>query len=210
MSLKRFYIFGDSITYGSFDVEGGWIQRLRKYFDSKSMDFRVYNLGITINQTTETILNRFEFEMKERTDQEDKNIIIFAIGINDSFIINNKNAVQIEKEKFKKNILKLMKLSKQFSNKIIFIGLTPVEESKTTLIASSQGKISYRNDYIEKYNAIIREVCREKNIYFIEVFDEWKKIKYKKLLKDGLHPNSNGHKKIFELVKWFLVKNKII
>lgn len=85
MSLKRFYIFGDSITYGSFDVEGGWIQRLRKYFDSKSMDFRVYNLGITINQTTETILNRFEFEMKERTDQEDKNIIIFAIGINDSY-----------------------------------------------------------------------------------------------------------------------------
>lgn len=127
-----------------------------------------------------------------------------------TLIINNKNAVQIEKEKFKKNILKLMKLSKQFSNKIIFIGLTPVEESKMTLIDSSQGEISYRNDYIEKYNAIIREVCREKNIYFIEVFDEWKKIKYKKLLKDGLHPNSNGHKKIFEAVKEFLIENKLI
>jgi len=30
------------------------------------------------------------------------------------------------------------------------------------------------------------------------------------LLEDGLHPNSEGHKKIFESVKEFLIKNKII
>jgi lysophospholipase L1-like esterase len=45
---------------------------------------------------------------------------------------------------------------------------------------------------------------------FIEIFENWKKISYESLLYDGLHPNSEGHKKIFETVKNYLVKNKII
>jgi len=35
-------------------------------------------------------------------------------------------------------------------------------------------------------------------------------LDYKGLLEDGLHPNSTGHKKIYEIVKGFLVENRII
>ena len=45
---------------------------------------------------------------------------------------------------------------------------------------------------------------------FIDFFGEWTKIVYKPLLDDGLHPNTEGHKKIFERVKAFLLEKKIL
>ena len=65
---------------------------------------------------------------------------------------------------------------------------------------------------MKKYDNVIKSVCAEKNILFLDIFGEWIKIDYKKLLdkKDGLHPNSAGHQKIFETVKDFLIENKII
>jgi len=73
---------GDSITFGFYDKEGGWIQRLRKFLDDKLLNelegldkkilrklknpyFFVYNLGISGN-TTENLLERFEFERISR------------------------------------------------------------------------------------------------------------------------------------------------
>ena len=53
-------------------------------------------------------------------------------------------------------------------------------------------------------------LCEENKIYFVEVFEKFKEINYQKLLDDGLHPNSEGHQKIFEIVKDFLIENKII
>ena len=50
---KQFFIFGDSITYGVIDREGGWANRLRKYLDARTLDsngkdlFMLYNLGIS-------------------------------------------------------------------------------------------------------------------------------------------------------------------
>ncbi len=69
---------------------------------------------------------------------------------------------------------------------------------------------SYKNENIEKYNGIIKSICKDKNIYFIEIFEKWVVSNYKNLLEDGLHPNSDGHQKIFDIVKDFIIKNKII
>ncbi|MCD6550291.1 hypothetical protein J7K24_01980, partial [bacterium] len=137
-------------------------------------------------------------------------IIIFAIGINDSqFIHSKKDNHRVPIGKFKDNIQKLIKLAQKFSSKIIFVGLTPVDETKTTPIPWNTDKF-YRNEYIQQYNQIIKEACREKKIYFIEIFEKLKVTDDQKLLKDGLHPNSDGHQRIFEIVKDFLIENKIV
>ena len=88
------------------------------------------------------------------------------------------------------------------------MGLTPVDETKTTPIPWNTDK-SYKNENIKKYERIIESVCKDKDIYFIEIFNNWTKSDYKNLLEDGLHPNSIGHQKIFEVVMDFLLKNKI-
>ncbi len=72
-------IFGDSITWGAFDYKnGGWVGRLRNYFEEKDEEIEVYNLGVAGNKTKD-LLARFENEVKVRK----VDVIVFAIGIND-------------------------------------------------------------------------------------------------------------------------------
>jgi len=213
--MARILIFGDSIVYGAWDrgKEGGWVQRLRKFLDEKhfiepDFEYSVYNLGVSGNTIGE-LLERFEFETKQRLEEGEEIIIIFQIGINDSQFVISENKLRTSPEKFKENIQNLIKVAKIFTQKIIFVGLTLVDESKTTPIPWNPNKI-YKNENIKRNNEIIKSVCKENNIYFIEIFDKWLKSDYKNLLEDGLHPNSPGHQKIFETVKDFLIQNKII
>ena len=42
--MAHYLIFGDSITYGEGDLNGGWVQLLR---ESLTLDDYVYNLRLT-------------------------------------------------------------------------------------------------------------------------------------------------------------------
>jgi lysophospholipase L1-like esterase len=211
--MRQILIFGDSITYGAWDKEGGWVQRLRKFLDEKNLtdsDFYclVYNLGVSGNNS-EDLLERFEFETKQRLKEDEETIIIFAIGINDSQFVHSKGKHGVPIDKFKDNIQKLISLAQKFSSKIIFVGLTPVDETKTTPIPWN-ADVSYKNEYIQKYNETIKTICGKNKIYFVEIFEKLKELNYQELLEDGLHPNSEGHKKIFEIMKDFLIENNLI
>jgi len=179
-----------------------------KHFIEPDFEYSVYNLGVSGNTIGE-LLERFEFETKQRLEEGEEIIIIFQIGINDSQFVISENKLRTSPEKFKENIQNLIKVAKIFTQKIIFVGLTLVDESKTAPIPWNPNKI-YKNENIKRNNEIIKSVCKENNIYFIEIFDKWLKSDYKNLLEDGLHPNSQGHQKIFETVKDFLIQNKII
>jgi len=206
-------IFGDSIAYGAWDREGGWVQRLRKFLDEKTLtkkDFYclVYNLGVS-GDTTDDLLERFEFETKQRIEEKEDAIIVFSIGGNDATFIDKEKQCQVSKEKFRENIQKLTALADKYALKIIFTGLLPADELKTMPISWAPGAY-YRNNDIIQYDKIIKSFCQENNIFFIDVFNQFINLDYKNLLADGQHPNFAGHQKIFEIIKEFLVKNKII
>ncbi len=104
-------VFGDSIVWGAYDPEnGGWATLLRNYFESadsppyfrEAGDVEVYNCGVS-GDKTEDLLKRFEVEAQAR----EPNLIIFAIGINDSPILLSSNQRRISDENFKNNIFKL-------------------------------------------------------------------------------------------------------
>jgi lysophospholipase L1-like esterase len=200
MSIK-ICVFGDSISQGYNDYkEGGWINRLRKYFDLSDYDISVFNLGVSGDNTFD-LLKRFKVEAEARKP----NLIVFAIGINDSQYVNSKNNPRVSLSDFNKNLLEFKNLSKQFTDKIIFIGLTKVDEVKVTPIPWSITKY-YDNENIKTYNLAIKNFCEKNHLSFIEMFD----LLNDKDLEDGLHPNSKGHKKMFNRVKDSLIKNKII
>ena len=100
-------------------------------------------------------------------------------------------------------------LAKKYSSKIVFVGTAMVDESKSTPIYWNKNMYC-RNEYLHQYNEIIKKVCKENKIYFVEISETFAKTDYKKLLEDGLHPNSKGHEIIFNIVKNFLLKEKII
>jgi len=201
--------FGDSIVFGrGNNLDRGWVGRLRKYFESKDYYNGVYNLGIPGN-TSEDLLKRFETECKARikiSRPEDKFIILLGIGINDSRFNDNLDNPQTNEEDFKNNILKLIEISKKYTKHIVFIGLTPVDESLTSPYETTY----FFNKRIEKFNKIIKEGCSESKTLFLDIFNEIKPMDYPALLDDGVHPNEKGYEEIYKIIKEFLIKNKLI
>lgn len=182
-------IFGDSIAWGAYDPKrGGWANCLRNYLEAKNKDINVYNLSISGDTTTD-LLNRFEVEVKSR----EPNIVIFAIGINDAQSVRGANLTRISIDEFNNNLKKLHSTANKFADKIIFIGLTSVDELKMKSIFSS----FYANQNIKYFNTEIKKFCEENNARFISMDGVVNIIN----LEDGLHPNTKGHKKMFDKIR---------
>ncbi|WKZ26701.1 MAG: GDSL-type esterase/lipase family protein [Candidatus Paceibacterota bacterium] len=185
-------IFGDSITWGAYDPEqGGWATRLRNYFEAQDNDIDVYNLGIS-GDTTADLLERIEVEAKSR----EPNLIIFAIGINDAQYIHSTNGLRVSLDEFQQNLAKLFSIAKKFTSEVVFVGLTRVDESKTTPIPWNTDK-SYTNENIERLDSAIEKFCKDNKLKFIPM----ESVVENDDLIDGLHPNTVGHTKMFERIK---------
>jgi lysophospholipase L1-like esterase len=198
--MVKILVFGDSIAWGAFDLEkGGWVERLKTYFFNRELGkefYSVYNLEIS-RDNTDKLMKRFEVE----TIAREPSIIIFAIGINDSQYILSRYNPRVSLEKFRENYSNLINLSRKFTDKIIFIGLTNVDETKSMPIPWDTSKF-YDNENILEYDKEIRRICNENNLFYIPVSD----LLTKEDLSDGLHPNTEGHRKIFERIKEELIK----
>lgn len=185
-------IFGDSITWGAYDPEqGGWATHLRNYFEAQDNDIDVYNLGVS-GDTTADLLNRIEVEAKSR----EPNLIIFAIGINGAQFIHSTNGLRVSLDEFQQNLAKLFAIAKKFTDKVVFVGLTKVDESKTTPCPWKPDK-SYFNENIKQLDKAIEKFCESNKLKFISM----ESVVGNDDLIDGLHPNTKGHIKIFNRMK---------
>ncbi|MCX6742516.1 MAG: GDSL-type esterase/lipase family protein [Candidatus Pacearchaeota archaeon] len=202
-------VFGDSLTYGAWDKEGGWVARLRRFIDEKYPEQHfVYNLGVP-GDTSKHLIERFEPEAKIRIFDKDP-MVIFQVGANDSAILSSKrNAEWISPKDFERNIRRLIFEARKITNKIFFVGHVFVDEKKTRPVSWDKD-VSYTNENIKKYGDITKEICSKENISFIDIFPDFKKQDFGHLLQDGVHPTSAGHEAIFRTVRDFLVKNKVI
>jgi len=182
-------VFGDSITWGSYDpVNGGWATLLRSYLEGKDDDITVYNLGIC-GDDSYGLLKRFKIEAEPRKPD----LIIFAIGAND---IKHQKENPVRFDEFENNIDKLMNQANLFTKKIVILGMTPVDEKITTPRNKPPYNFRENNDVV-KCNEILKTISEKKKTIFIPIpinFSE-------KDLCDGLHPNTIGHSKIFETIK---------
>lgn len=217
--ITNYLVFGDSVAYGTLDPQGGWVVRLKNYLTKKSLPrYRktkmpkdvnlIYNLGRS-GDALEGLLKRFESEVKHRHPDYRETLLIFQIGTNDCYIDSSTNKARTSPKLFKNGLQKLVKLARKYSNDIVFLTLTPVDENKTTPIPWRKTQI-YTNKNIKEYNQIIKDVCDENKIACLDMFKRFKKENYIKLLEDGLHPNSEGHELIYQTVKRSLSEASII
>ena len=173
---KSYCIFGDSVTEAAY-VKSGWVVLLREYLEDKYKDgfVSVFNLGVGGN-TSDDVLKRFKSEALARG----ANSILFAAGINDT---KSNDPIM-----FKSNTEKLIKEAKEITSDITFVGLVlgdykdkePFSEKKTT-----------------DYNKIIEELAESEDCRFVSLQEKLKPEDFM----DGLHPNKEGHRKIFEEIK---------
>ena len=207
--------FGDSVTWGAWDEEGGWVNRIKKTVDQKiiSTNFNyykeIYNLGIS-GDTASDLYERFELEANSRIDKNQENVLVFAIGANDCMFDLETKAHRTSPKMFQDKIISLIKKAKSFSNKIIFVGLFPVDDSVAIPSSWPQNEV-YKNEHTSEYNQIVKDICSNEKIDFIDLFKIFIKKEYRKLLTaDGLHPNNDGHKQISEIIYKFLEDKQIV
>ena len=203
---KTIFAFGDSITYGAWDIENsGWINLLRRQLDKRAETdpnfyTLTYNLGIP-GETTNGLVKRIEPEIKSRLRNDQENIFIFAYGANDAAFIPSENKFRVSLEQFGNNIEAAIKTARNFSSKIMILDITPVVDEKT--IHPEHKDRSRLNEYIKLYNEKLKIVTDKFSVSLVNVFDEFMKNNHAEILDedDGLHPNAKGHKMIFGLVK---------
>lgn len=198
-------VFGESTVWGAWDERGGWVQRLREFVEEKhgrdpETCHLVYNLGVSGNTSTR-LLERFEAETKWRFEDEESTdpAFIFQFGVNDA-------GFAIPESVFEANAQKLITLAKRYRNRILFVGLHPVDESKTLPVHWDTNSY-YRNNDLKRNNIVLKEVCAKNDVPFVDPFD---KFTDNDISEDGVHLNSKGHQKIFEAVRDALEKQKLV
>lgn len=210
--------FGDSITYGNWDPEGGWVGRLRKYLDTKSLNAYTgedlystyytltYNQGIP-GDTSTGLFARFENELIPRFNPDEETIILFAIGINDSRFYPAENRHEVDLETFEQNIWDMWEIARQYTKDVAFIGLTPVDEDRTNPLFWETNAV-YKNEYIELYNSAIAQFCQSREIPFIDIFNQTKDLDLHELMEDGIHPTGKYFEIMEEIIRKTVFENK--
>jgi lysophospholipase L1-like esterase len=208
--MQTFLIFGDSLVFGKGDEKylGSWVGRIKQVIEKENKYWCVYNLGIPFGEKVEDVIKRFNIETESRnklSTQGGKLFIILAIGINDTRL---KNGIPVtRKSSFIKNINSLIRLAKNYtdSDKIIFIGLTPIDENK---VEKKFQEKCFSNEVINEYNKLLLKLCEKNNVLFFLPITLKKEFSlYKKTLtEDGIHPNSQGYELIAKKIVCFLKK----
>lgn len=205
--------FGSSTTWGAWDEHGGWADRLKDYAFQKSKKINyadyttVYNLGVD-GDNTERLLKRYENEIQARMYGEKNLVVIIFAGTNDAQYLQTEKRHWVEPNEFESNLNKLIGLSKKYNGKVIFIEPTPVDKRVNPIPWKKDA--SYTMESRKKYSDIIRKVCQEQNLPFIETVNKFSSEDPNPLLTDGVHPTTKGHEIIFEEVKTYLEENNLI
>ena len=205
----RVLVFGDSITQGFYDSQGGWAQRLINEYHAETLagldsdDGRwveVFNLGIS-GDTANGVLKRLDAEIAARQLYPGDEVIVIAIGCNDSILKDN--LVVTEEYDFEAQIEELVDKALEHTKRVLVVGLAPVEQKLTDPWKFSSSGKQWKNNRIDLFEDIIKQVAGRKKVPFVPVYDVLKAEQDKgaKLHADGLHPNDEGHKMIADLVK---------
>lgn len=192
----RILIFGDSITYGYNDTEGGWAERLRMTSVFEETDHSVYPLGIS-GDTTEGVLKRFEVETSARFRNEDS-FIVLAIGTNDSQYLKTDKKSRYTTKEFRDNYSKLITLAKKHGVGVLILGLPPVDEVASKEV--SEDKSWFESRTLE-LNNIIKELAEKESVPFVDVMKLFEENGGNDLLDDGLHPNTKGHELMYKEIE---------
>jgi len=172
-------VFGDSITQGYWDAEGGWVERVRKHYDSLQIadlaerdEPTFFNLGISADNS-KSILDRIEPEIVARTRHGDLPVVVVQIGINDSSTdsLSEGKSVSLSIDKYEQNLKAIISKIERLSSRIIFVGLSACDETRTAPV--SWGDFYYTNTSIKNYEDTMSRVAEECHIAFIPVFDKF-------------------------------------
>lgn len=211
----RIKLIGDSITHGvggtgfcqsgenfiegySRNPDGYcWANLFRDYMREK------YDCEVVNNAATGTDIE-FTIANFSRLVDDSDDVIICAIGTNNRHQWKKDGPIE-DKEKFAGRfygkVLQLYDLFKKTGKDFIFVANIPATDAD-----EAGGEDYWRVIHMSDINEIYKKVSRLTGCAFISVYDGFtgrekcREMKTEDLLPDGIHPNDEGHKLIFETI----------
>lgn len=195
--------FGASSVYGIGDPEqGGYVQRVRQWYDKKRINGVIYNLGIPA-ENTNFLVKRFSQEVSRRNPE----LSVLHIGANDAFRKGSETAPHaVSIEQFAKNVEFLIEKGKKLGN-VALLTPVPVDETCNPHGFPNEKKDGYYlNLDIEEYLSVLRQIVASTKTKCIDLWDEWQGLENEGelLARDGLHLSIAGHEKVARSVIRFL------
>ncbi len=197
---------GDSLIYGFGDfVGGGWVERLRRQWMSPTGAGHVlYNLGVRGDRAHQ-VFQRLEQEFSRRGELRNSvpDLILLSVGVNDSARLRKPDGrLYTDFAEFKQKIANLLDLAQSLCP-ILFIGMTPVDETKMPFV-----DCFYYNHFDQyRYKEATLQACQQRDIPYLDIFDLWmsrgEDWARSRLGDDGLHPNVTGYESLFkDVLAW--------
>jgi lysophospholipase L1-like esterase len=192
---------GDSLVYGYGDPEGGgWVDRLRRqWMLPDSPGHVIYNLGIRGDGVKQVSL-RLENEFRHRGELRHQvpNFIILSVGVNDSARLGHRNGRNFtEFDRFQADLENLLDQAQRLCP-VLFVGMTPVDESRMPFA----NLLYYNHADQQCYKEATRLTCQAHQIPYLDLLDQWLERGEpwwrSHLCPDGLHPNVIGYQALLQ------------
>lgn len=200
---KRIVAIGDSVIYGYGDPEGGgWVERLRRYWmQPGTPDHALYNLGVR-GDSVGKVLERLDREFRTRGELRNRlpEVLILSVGINDSARVGKPEGRHYtDFETFQHQMATLLEEARDLCP-VFFVGMTPVLAE-----AMPFAEVLYYSQADQfRYKEATKQLCAQFNVPYLDIFDLWLnrgEIWWRsRLSEDGLHPNVQGYRSLFEEV----------
>lgn len=191
--------------YGAWDSQGGWCDRLkqklhqRKIDGSENVKYQVFNLGIG-GETSRSLLKRFKTEIDARNRSDWPVVILIATGANDTRTTEGGVPV-VPIAEYRQNLEKLILIAKEYTEKILLVGIAPVEHA----IQQFKGTV-LSNELLRQYDQIVAEVAETQGVPKVQLLEVLTGAEQPIFSTDGVHPNDIGHALIEQLVSVELEK----
>lgn len=190
----RIVLIGDSITFGdnASDYYSSWAGRLYSFMKSNYKGtFEIINNGVE----GETASEGFE-GIEDSVIKYTPDIVYIGYGINDC---TKEAGIYVNDiYSFESNMEDLVKEIKGQTNAVIVFNLTtPVIED-----LCNDDVVNIHNRDIKAYNDVVKRICANMTLSFVDHFHILNnKEDLRSLIDiDGIHPNDEGHKIIFESI----------
>jgi len=198
-SIHRVLVFGDSIAYGGWDTEGGWVDRIKRHAHKRTVEAKgqtktqIVNLGIGGNTSTK-ILQRMEAEIAARKAASWPLVFVFSFGTNDER--SEANTPETSLKQFEENTRQIITLARKHTGKILFVECPPLGRP----VVDFKGT-EYSDERVRHYSNHQAGIVESEGIEFVKIRQTFKDKPIHLHVYDDVHLNDAGHELIARSVE---------
>jgi lysophospholipase L1-like esterase len=168
MENRNIFVIGDSVSihYGPYLKK--MLKNKFEYDRKRGIEQALTDLDSPVGPNAGDSRMIFEYLAEEYEKNTKYDILLINCGLHDVRRERVLNKVQVELEDYKKNLAKIIKISRTMANKIIWIGLTPVIDEIHN--SRKEGVLRYSKD-VEAYDTAAKEIMGEYKVPCIDMYN---------------------------------------